>query len=627
MKSKIPTELNIKSLTEEETALDSLKENILNGLTEVNYSLIQAGKTSEATVVIGLPYSGKSTFLNALENNLKIIENGEEFTFDKLFDFETTPEIKHKYEPTIYYPKKFEIAEKVFWEYSNGVPDPVQELINVFFIKKLVQMTDKLKFIIVTKEETVKSPSIFNRTIEDFKKFFPLEEYKKLKGNFTCVITQHNENNHENIISMLQNSIASNKDILESSEIKFFYKPTSQDEEIKLTLELKDLEEIAGVQNLEMKNLSSFLKEQDSLIENLYIQIQINVEYIINTIQSIFRDFNISTSLNCVKFSDNNNYDENVKPYLPSSSIQYPAIKKTLSYFEGLTQLSELQTIISNKQDNNLIEAIFQILDSIEKFTDNNQVIQAYRYVLNLRIKELSLFEEMLPTTWSRSNDCYSSLIEICDLFVQNNYLSSIKNMKPENNKPVQYYQEAIKWLSKYPDKTEVIKTIASCYSKIGDILSEEADYKGALANYNAALTCNEELKEMYDKIGDMLFNLGREDSAIIFYRKNNKLDSILECYTSLTDKAEKPIKKYDSYMDQGNELRFQKQQEADAAESYFKAASVVHDPQKQHNSVLTAYNTFLGNPNNNAIQQTDISEQQQRKEYFKDIIGDIIDP
>ncbi|HJD57909.1 MAG TPA: hypothetical protein LFV92_01535 [Rickettsia endosymbiont of Ceroptres masudai] len=49
------------------------------------------------------------------------------------------------------------------------------------------------------------------------------------------------------------------------------------------------------------------------------------------------------------------------------------------------------------------------------------------------------------------------------------------------------YYQEAIKWLSKYPDKTEVIKTIANCYSKIGDILSEEADYKGALANYNAA--------------------------------------------------------------------------------------------------------------------------------------------
>ncbi|WP_269473001.1 hypothetical protein [Rickettsia asiatica] len=40
---------------------------------------------------------------------------------------------------------------------------------------------------------------------------------------------------------------------------------------------------------------------------------------------------------------------------------------------------------------------------------------------------------------------------------------------------------------------------------------------------------------------------------------------------------------------------------------------------------MLMAYNTFLGNSNNNAIQQTDISAQQ-RKEYFKDIIGDIID-
>ncbi|WCR56764.1 hypothetical protein [Rickettsia asembonensis] len=51
----------------------------------------------------------------------------------------------------------------------------------------------------------------------------------------------------------------------------------------------------------------------------------------------------------------------------------------------------------------------------------------------------------MLSTTWSRSNECYNSLIKICELFVQNNYLSSIKNIKPENNKPVQYYQEAIK--------------------------------------------------------------------------------------------------------------------------------------------------------------------------------------
>ncbi|ABV74597.1 hypothetical protein A1C_01395 [Rickettsia akari str. Hartford] len=93
----------------------------------------------------------------------------------------------------------------------------------------------------------------------------------------------------------------------------------------------------------------------------------------------------------------------------------------------------------------------------------------------------------MLSTTCSQSNKCYNSLIKICDLFVQNNYLSSIKNIKPESNQPVQYYQEAIKCLSKYPDKTVVMQTITSCHSKIGDILSEESDYNGALANYNAA--------------------------------------------------------------------------------------------------------------------------------------------
>ncbi|WP_162146305.1 hypothetical protein [Rickettsia gravesii] len=62
----------------------------------------------------------------------------------------------------------------------------------------------------------------------------------------------------------------------------------------------------------------------------------------------------------------------------------------------------------------------------------------------------------MLSTTWSQSNDCYSSLIEICDLFIQNNYLSSIKNIESKHDQPVQYYKEAIEWLNKYSDKAEV---------------------------------------------------------------------------------------------------------------------------------------------------------------------------
>ncbi|MEG8230012.1 hypothetical protein O6R16_02850 [Candidatus Rickettsia tasmanensis] len=67
----------------------------------------------------------------------------------------------------------------------------------------------------------------------------------------------------------------------------------------------------------------------------------------------------------------------------------------------------------------------------------------------------------MLSTTWSQSNDCYSSLIEICDLFIQNHYLSSIKNIEPKHDQPVQYYKEAIEWLNKYSDKAAVTQTIA----------------------------------------------------------------------------------------------------------------------------------------------------------------------
>ncbi|BDU60249.1 hypothetical protein FLA4_06590 [Candidatus Rickettsia kotlanii] len=82
--------------------------------------------------------------------------------------------------------------------------------------------------------------------------------------------------------------------------------------------------------------------------------------------------------LNYSKFLDNN-YEGYIKPYL--SPIQYPALEKTLSCFEGLAQLLEFQAIILNKQANNLIGVIFQILGSIEKFIDNKPVIQTYRYV------------------------------------------------------------------------------------------------------------------------------------------------------------------------------------------------------------------------------------------------------
>ncbi|WP_341787036.1 hypothetical protein [Rickettsia endosymbiont of Cantharis rufa] len=196
--------------------------------------------------------------------------------------------------------------------------------------------------------------------------------------------------------------------------------------------------------------------------------------------------------------------------YLPNAQIQYPALEKTFSYFDGLTRLLEFQAIISNKQDSNLIAAILQILDCIEKFASNQQIIQNYNYVLDLQIKELLLFEEMLSTTWSQSNECYSSLIEKLEAFKQTNYPSSIKNIEPKNDQLVKYYKEALDWLNKYdkPHPAEITKTKAVCYSKIGDILSEEGNYKNALANYHLTLVYNKELKGVSNKVGDMLFKL-----------------------------------------------------------------------------------------------------------------------
>ncbi|WP_341787032.1 hypothetical protein [Rickettsia endosymbiont of Cantharis rufa] len=74
-------------------------------MTKVNDSLVQTGKTHGATLIIGLSYNGKSTFLNALVKNLKIIKKGEEFVFDQSVKHNEAPGIKYEYEPAVYYPE------------------------------------------------------------------------------------------------------------------------------------------------------------------------------------------------------------------------------------------------------------------------------------------------------------------------------------------------------------------------------------------------------------------------------------------------------------------------------------------------------------------------------------------
>ncbi|ABV78763.1 hypothetical protein A1I_01895 [Rickettsia bellii OSU 85-389] len=163
------------------------------------------------------------------------------------------------------------------------------------------------------------------------------------------------------------------------------------------------------------------------------------------------------------------------------------------SHFPGLQQLFELEEVLK-QQDNDKLPTGLKVLSILKKFVNDKAIhdkMEDYYYVLDQQIREVLFFKEAL-----NSNKSYK--LEICKSFIKDNYLSSIKNIQPQDNKPIEYYREAIKWLNIYNEPKEIEKTKSACYLKIANLLSKAENYEEALANYHYALKYNENCKTIY---------------------------------------------------------------------------------------------------------------------------------
>ncbi|XVN40629.1 MAG: hypothetical protein RCO49_07560 [Rickettsia endosymbiont of Argas persicus] len=260
-------------------ALNELKKKTLGSLAEVNYLLVEAEKTKETIIIIGSQNIDKNSVLKALTNF----------------------ELNSQLESNIQLPQKFEIHDKVFWVCSNKIKpslsdktDILQVLVNTFFLKNLVNFSQKLKFIVVTPGEKTIDKTIENFTfsIEDFISIFPNEERIKLRESVICVVTQFNENNQNQFLG----SLTKNKQgILNyfpelSKNLKFLYTNKTQQSDETLSLN-KDIDNISDVNGAELKvnRLGQFLNAQQetlatntNLINSLYGKIELNINNIFN---------------------------------------------------------------------------------------------------------------------------------------------------------------------------------------------------------------------------------------------------------------------------------------------------------------------------------------------------------
>ncbi|WP_231569845.1 tetratricopeptide repeat protein [Rickettsia bellii] len=579
-----------------------LKEQALKLLPEVNYLLKKAGK--ENVIVIGPSDSGRVDVLKTLTN-----ENSEQFS--------------SQYASNINLPKGLKVNDKVLWECSNKIKTNttdkesiLQALVNRFFLKNILQNSDKVGFIVVAPQKTTVNETVENfiAIIDDFIDIFPEANRENLKENVTFVVTKFNKNTQEPFVQLLKNQEV----ILEYfpqlfEDLYYLYASNTPNEEVTLKLENINMSE----KKINIKKLNSLFSIDHynaahlELVQSLYDSRESNISKIYDVIRLIFTEkgFNIYTTLDCSKFCDLFNYNNFIQPF--SKKLNYPALETNPSHFPGLQQLFELEEVLK-QQDNDKLPTGLKVLSILKKFVNDKAIhdkMEDYYYVLDQQIREVLFFKEAL-----NSNKSYK--LEICKSFIKDNYLSSIKNIQPQDNKPIEYYREAIKWLNIYNEPKEIEKTKSACYLKIANLLSKAENYEEALANYHYALKYNENCKTIYNEMADILYRLGKKQAAVEFYKPNNKFFHILKTLDSISNDD---IDNVTPYRQKGDYLISQKQDE-EAAYQYILAMSVESTPCKKQNILFEIISALEGTlsvePNPTCI------SVDMREKYMPEVIG-----
>nr|WP_253308493.1 tetratricopeptide repeat protein [Rickettsia endosymbiont of Ceutorhynchus assimilis] len=438
-----------------------------------------------------------------------------------------------------------------------------QEIANAFYIKRLFETSKQLKFILAIPDTLLEDKfDIIKPIFDQFSKTFTNTE--PLKNSLSLIVTKADTNKKVIDIQETLNEISQQyklthpkiSEILEilRESVYPFVRPTGEGnipnsdllEAIEDNTEYVDLSTTHNLANISISD------EADKCAKVL-LQITYNN---INQLLGIFTKA-ISDPNKCMTDIKGNTFIDSysIVESLPKSSTSEKnasfnnlPLHGSLDPFLKLDQIKSLQEkLFENLSNNNSnsIQNIFQnVLKVFAEFVINDnklkQKIQDYDYVFKQQIDINKCFSEVCGNkpVYNMEQDLQECKEKIEEALKREIKLLEVEEGKinTENGEPdIAYYTKAIEYLDIYKDDQNCIKQKAKAYKNLGNIYDAQGDYIQAATNYTKALEMNKELPEIYERLGEMLFEKKHYKEAIKFLKVKGNVEKIKECFEKLT--------------------------------------------------------------------------------------------
>ncbi|WP_375318672.1 hypothetical protein [Candidatus Tisiphia endosymbiont of Oplodontha viridula] len=515
-----------------------------------NDRLQEHGK--KGILLLGNTGAGKSTLAHLLSGKkLKAIMDNEtdELVIDAMQPLADIV-IGHKMSSETRIPNKCFAKDLTIWDCPGfNDTDPVQEIANSFYIKRLFETTEQLKFVLVIAESDLRSKrgSDFLETLSNFIKSF--KDVGSVEGSISLVIThvpphkntQHIKNSIDKILTDNQGATDEHKALVnklkDDDSIHLFYKPTDEGE-----LVVPDL--LAAIDG------SSKYSDAKGDMVNIAISKKAK-ECSVHLLNTASNNFNqllevivkaIADATKCLNVNPLNAFSENyhlVKDWIPSS-INYHELKQHREgeYFLELELLSRLQQVFSKPIDS-ISTAIINLQIAVEIFAEYAELgnvqlqhqIQDYGYCLQQQYEYVKFFSDVCKAELP-DHAKIAELITACHTKVTENLEYQVNNLPIDNNQSdPTYYHEALKYLKNYQDSPACKNLKAIAYSCLATIAEKDGGNEAASVYYAKAIEANSHLPQIYEKLGQLFFNKGDYAKAIDCYKVVNDELSIEECF------------------------------------------------------------------------------------------------
>ncbi|WP_425361483.1 hypothetical protein [Candidatus Tisiphia endosymbiont of Ceraclea dissimilis] len=558
--------------------------------------------------------------------------------------------IGHKSASETKIPNKCLAKELIIWDCPGfNDTDPVQEIANSFYIKRLFETTEQLKFVLVVPESVlniaIERGNIFLAALSNFIKSF--KDIDSIEGSISLVVTHvPPHKNIENIRKSIEKILTDNqgatkkcKELIsklkDGNSIHLFYKPTEEGE-----LTVPDL-------LAEIDKSSTYSDANSDMVDIAISKKAMECSsHLLNTASNNFNQLlevivkAIADATNCLNINPLNAFSENyaiVKNLVPSS-INYNELKQHSEgeYFPELELLSRLQKVLNYNQIDKIPDALMILQIAVELFAeyaefDNSQLqhqIQDYGYCLQQQYEYVKFFANVCGTKLP-DHAKIAELITACHAKVTENLEYQVSSLKiDENQSDPEYYHKAIKYLENYQDSPACKNLKAIAYSCLASIAEHDSANEAALAYYAKAIEANSHLPKIYEKLGQLFFNKGEYAKAIDCYKVVSNEFMIKTCF-------KKWLKQ-----DQNNPDIMLKQAEYsesvglfEQAKKYYQHAfSLSHDD----NFKATAYNKIANIMLNAAAQGQNFATKAQEhtfynydlvnEEFTKNLLGDVVE-